>query len=177
MAPDRDPPEEPLPLRLLDMATQSLNLVGSVLIFGLVVLVGADIVGRNLFSRPLMGVAEIVSLSIVIIVFLQIPHVARMGRISRSEAVEVFLSRRAPRLVAVVNTVFDLLAILMVVAVVWGTWPLLQRSLNLGEYVGAIGSFTAPTWPVRVAILVGGSFLILQLLAQIWRRWTGIAPR
>lgn len=171
MTPDRDPREEPLPLRLLDLATQSLNVVGSVLIFGLVVLVGADIFGRNVLSRPLMGVAEIVSISIVVIVFLQIPHVARMGRISRSEAVEVFLSRRAPRLVDILNTVFDLVSVLLVAAVVWGTWPLLQRSLRLGEYFGAIGSFTAPTWPVRVAILVGGSFLILQLLAQIWRRW------
>jgi TRAP-type mannitol/chloroaromatic compound transport system permease small subunit len=173
----RDPREEPLPLRLLDRVTHLLNFVGSVLIFGLVVLVGADIFGRNVLSRPLMGVAEIVSISIVVIVFLQIPHVARMRRISRSEFFEVFLTRRAPRLVPVLSTVFDVLSILMVAAVVWGTWPLLQRSLRLGEYFGAIGSFTAPTWPIRVAILVGGSCLILQLMAQIWRTWTGRPAR
>lgn len=171
MAPDHDPKKEPLPLRLLDRATQGLNVLGSVLILGLVVLVGADIFGRNVLSRPVMGVAEIVSISIVMIVFLQIPQVARMGRISRSEFFEALLMRHAPRLVPVLNTLFDIIAILMVGAVVWGTWPLLQKSLELGEYFGAIGSFTAPIWPIRVAILVGGTFLILQLMAQIWRHW------
>lgn len=169
--------EEPLLLRLLDRVTQALNLVGSTLIFGLVLLVSADIIGRNLFARPLMGVAEIVSISIVVIVFLQIPHVARMGRLSRSEAFEVMLRRHAPRLVPVVNTLFDMISLALILVIVWGTWPLLQRSLRLNEYFGAIGSFTAPTWPIRVAIMVGGTLLALQLLARIWRHWFGRGPR
>lgn len=177
MTPGLDPHEEPLPLRLLDHATQALNVIGSVLILGLVLLVGADIFGRNLLARPLMGVAEMVSISIVVIVFLQIPQVVRMGRLSRSEFLEVVLLRHAPRSVPVLNTLFDIIGILMMAAVVWGTWPLLQRSLRLGEYFGAIGSFTAPTWPIRVAILLGGTMLILQLMARIWRRWARKAPQ
>lgn len=177
MTPSLDPHEEPLPLRLLDHATQALNVIGSVLILGLVLLVGADIFGRNLLARPLMGVAEMVSISIVVIVFLQIPQVVRMGRLSRSEFLEVVLLRHAPRSVPVLNTLFDIIGILMMAAVVWGTWPLLQRSLRLGEYFGAIGSFTAPTWPIRVAILLGGTMLILQLMARIWRRWARKAPQ
>jgi TRAP-type mannitol/chloroaromatic compound transport system permease small subunit len=170
--PDTGPEkEEPLILRLLDRATQALNVLGSALILGLVLLVGADIFGRNVLSRPLMGVAEIVSISIVMIVFLQIPQVARMGRLSRSEAFEMFLAARAPRLVPVLNTVFDLISLVLVAIIVWGTWPILQRTLRLNEYFGAIGSFTAPIWPIRVAILVGGTFLVLQLAARIWRHW------
>jgi len=163
---------EPRPLRLLDRLTQALNISGSLLIFGLVLLVGADVFGRNLFGTPVAGVPELVSMTIVGIVFLQIPQCLREGRMSRAEATDMFLARRLPALRSVLHTVFDIVSIGMIGIVVAATWPMFVKSVTRNEFIGAIGNFTAPTWPIRVAILVGGTALALQFAAQIWRRWT-----
>ena len=160
-------------LRLLDRATQGLNVVGSSLILGLVLLVGSDVVGRNLFGVPVPGVPELVALTIVGIVFLQIPQCLRQGRMSRTEAMDMFLAARFPALRPVLHTVFDLISIGLVGLIVLATWPMLVKSIARHEYIGAVGNFTAPTWPIRLAILVGGSFLILQFAARIWRRSLG----
>lgn len=165
---------EPLLLRLLDRATQALNVAGSSLILALVILVGLDVVGRNAFGQPVRGVPELVSLSIVGIVFLQIPQGLRSGRMSRTEAMDMFLSARLPFLVPVLHTLFDLVSIFLVGVVIRATWPMFVKSVERGEYIGAVGVFTAPTWPIRVAILLGGTFLVLQFAARIWRRFRGL---
>lgn len=157
-------------MRLLDKATLGLNIIGSSLIFGLVLLVGLDVLGRNLFGAPVKGVPELVSLTIVGIVFLQIPQCLREGRVSRTEAMDMFLAKRYPALRPILHTVFDLISIFLIGVVFVATWPMFIKSVTRHEYIGAVGNFTAPTWPIRVAILVGCTFLILQFLAKIWRR-------
>ncbi len=162
---------EPLPLRLLDATTQALNVCGSLLIFALMLLIGADVLGRNLFGTPISGVPELVTLSIVAIVFLQIPQALRAGRMTRAEAVIRPLSERAPGLARLVETVFDLAAIAVVGAIVISTWPIFVRAVERGEFVGAVGDFTAPVWPVKAMILIGATTLALQFAARIARRF------
>ena len=66
------------PLRqLIDGITLALNVIGTAGIFLLMLLINADVLGRSLFDRPISGVPEIVSLSIVAIVFLQIAGLER----------------------------------------------------------------------------------------------------
>ena len=71
---------DPWPLRALDAVTQGMNVCGTALILGLMLLIGADVAGRNLMGRPVPGVPEMVALSIVAIVFLQVfEHFVRVG--------------------------------------------------------------------------------------------------
>lgn len=158
-------------MRLLDSATLGLNIVGSCLIFGLVILVGLDVLGRNLLGAPVPGVPEMVSLTIVGIVFLQIPQCLRVGRVSRTEAMDMFLASHFPPLRPVLHTIFDLISIFLIGVVLVATWPMFLKSVTRHEYIGAVGNFTAPTWPIRLAILIGCTFLILQFAANIWRRF------
>jgi hypothetical protein len=39
--------------------------------------------------------------------------------------------------------------------ILWAAWPSLLESIRIREYVGAMGDFTAPVWPVRLMMLVG----------------------
>ncbi|SHJ28449.1 TRAP transporter small permease subunit [Wenxinia saemankumensis] len=162
---------EPAPLRWLDRATLAANVCGSLLIVGLTLLIGLDVAGRNLMNAPIPGVPEMVSLSIVAIVFLQAPQSLRSGRMTRSDSLIKALSARAPRLGRVIETVFDLAAIAVVGAIVYATWPILVRAWEMSVFVGAVGNFTAPVWPVKVTILLGGSLLVLQFAARILRRF------
>lgn len=162
-------------LRVLDGATLGLNVLGSALILVLMVLVGVDVFGRNLAGAPVSGVPEIVTLSIVAIVFLQIPQALRSGRMTRSDALPNLLRARVPRVGKAVETLFDLAAMYVVWLIVSGTWPIFTRAWERNDFIGAIGDFTAPTWPVKLTILVGGAMLILQFAARILRRYWSAA--
>lgn len=157
-------------LRVIDAITQGLNIAGSCLILALMVLIGIDVAGRNLFGIPLPGVPEIVTLSIVAIVFLQIPQVMREDRMTKTEALGAILAARAPRLARMLESLFDLVGAAVVGVIVWSTWPLFVKAWTKNDFIGAIGQFTAPTWPVKLMIIIGGSLLILQFLIRILRR-------
>lgn len=164
---------DPTPLRLLDMVTQALNVAGSSLILILMVLVGADVAGRNLAGHPISGVPELVTLSIVAIVFLQIPAALRQGRMTRSDAFLSWLSSKHAALARVLATLFDLASIGIMWVVISTTWPIFTRAWTRGEFIGAVGDFTAPVWPVKLILVIGGAVLILQFAARIWRRYSG----
>ena len=86
-----------LVVRGLDALTIAFNVIGTMLIVALMVLIGADVAGRGLFNAPISGVPELVTLSIVVIVFLQIPQTMRAGRLTRSDAILEAVRSRAPR--------------------------------------------------------------------------------
>lgn len=162
---------EPRTLRWLDLLTQVANVCGSLLISGLVILIGADVFSRNLFNAPISGVPEMVTLSIVAIVFLQAPQALKAGRMTRSDALIGFLSTRTPRFVRLLETLYDALGMMVVGAILYATWPIFTRAWARSEFVGAAGDFTAPVWPVKLMILIGGGLLLLQFLARIVRRF------
>ncbi|MEM6498019.1 MAG: TRAP transporter small permease [Pseudomonadota bacterium] len=163
--------EDPLPLRWLDTATQGLNVLGSALILVLMCLVGVDVTSRNLLNAPVSGVPELVTLSIVVIVFLQIPQALRAGRMTQSDAFLNVLIARAPRAARLLATVFDLIAMLVIWIIVKATWPIFTRAFERAEFVGALGDFTAPVWPVKLTLIIGGLMLIAQFAARVWRRY------
>ncbi len=160
-------------LRLLNVATQGANILGTMLIVGLVVIICVDVVGRETLGAPLSGVPEMVSLSIVAIVFLQVPQAFKSGRLTRSDGLINVLHTRRPLLAKAMETLFELLGALVVGTILYAHWPILTRSIERGDFVGSVGNFTFPTWPVKLAIFAGALLLLLQFLARILRRFAG----
>lgn len=159
-----------LALRALDAVTQAMNVCGTALILALMLLIGADVAGRNLFGRPVPGVPEMVALSIVAIVFLQVPQTLRRGRMPASDALPKILARHAPRASRALSDLWDVVGMAVVGTVAWATWPLFLRAWDSGTFIGAVGDFTAPVWPVKVTILLGATMTGLQFAARIVRR-------
>lgn len=154
----------------LDAVTLAANVVGSLLILALVALITADVVGRNAFGAPISGVPELVTLSIVAIVFLQAPQALKAGRMTRSDGVIDMLHARLPMLARWMETVFDLVGIAVLAAILYSHWPQMVRSWVREDFVGAVGDFTAPTWPVKAMLALGCILLALQFGARILRR-------
>lgn len=169
------PPPPPLPgwLLRLDRAagavTQGLNVAGTLLIVALAVLVNADVIGRNAFSAPVSGVPEMVSLSIVAIVFLQVAEAARRGRFIRADAIPTLLAARVPRLAAALEALWHAAALALIWVLTAASWPLLVRAWERQTFVGAVGDFIAPTWPVRLIIVVGCTALMAQFALGLMR--------
>ena len=150
--------------RVVDALTAGLNVVGTLLILGLMVLVNMDVIGRGVFNAPVSGVPEMVSMSIVAIVFLQVAQTFRRGRLTRSDAVLGFVGKYSPRARHALDLVFSVAAILLIWQVLSASTPLFVKAWVRGTYEGTIGDFTAPVWPVKLIILIGCAALLVQLV-------------
>lgn len=159
----QDAYNQTLPLGLHHL-TRALNALGTLMIIGLMVLINADIVGRTGFDAPVRGVTEIVSLSIVGIVFLQLADTLRCGRFTRADMLLDRLKQERPRLAAQLQALYHLLGALLMAVILWAAWPSLVDSITSREYVGALGDFTAPVWPIRLMMLVGLAVTALTFL-------------
>jgi len=72
------------------------NVLGTLVVLALVVVLNVDVVARGLFSAPLKGSYEMVQFSVVLIVFLQLPDVVRVDRLTRSDGFLGLISVRRP---------------------------------------------------------------------------------
>jgi TRAP-type C4-dicarboxylate transport system permease small subunit len=86
-----------------------MNSIGTVWVFVLLVILNLDIFGRFLFNHPIRGVPEIVSLSIVALVFMQIAHTLKVGRLTRSETILNWIRKRFPKFGHLLEGIFHLI--------------------------------------------------------------------
>ena len=160
-------------LSAFNMLVSGMNAVGTVWIFVLMVLINADAFGRTLFSSPIDGVIEMVELSLVGIVFMQLSDATRRGRLTRSDGFYNLVSIRNPKIGRYMGVAFDSLGAIFMVIIILGSVPLLVDSYNNDYFVGNEGLFTAPVWPVKLIILIGCTVTMLQFLVFVWRHLSG----
>lgn len=163
-----------------EMVLSVLNSIGTLWIFALMVVISLDVIGRTAFNSPLPGVLELVRLSIVGIVFIQLGHTLRAGRITRADNLIRIVQRRLPRLGYGMQALFELAGTGIFVVLFQASLPLFLRSWASGEYAGIEGYITYPVWPVRLIILIGSAGAGIQFLLFAWRdlvaAWSGRAP-
>ena len=148
-----------------------LNALGTLWIVALMLLINTDVLGRNLFGAPLRGVTELVALSIVGIVFLQLADTLHSGRFTRADVLLDRLKRRRPALAARLQALYHLVGAGLMGVILWAAWRPLVEAVRIREYVGAIGDFTAPVWPVRLIMLVGLLATLVTFVLLAWADW------
>lgn len=133
----------------------AMNALGTLWILALMVLINADVFGRNVLAAPVRGVTEMVSLSIVGIVFLQLADTLRAGRFTRADILLQHLQRTRPVASDALQALFHAIGLLLMLVILVASWKPLAQAVAIREYVGAVGDFQAPVWPVRLITLVG----------------------
>lgn len=160
---ERDDGERKGPLlRGFDALASLANVVATTWILLLMVLIVADVVGRNAFLSPIAGVPEMVKYSIVGIVFLQIAHTHARGQMIRSDGLLEILGRTRPRLVAGIDMVCQLVGLGFTLVLASAVWPHMARSYARGEMEGVSGHFTLPVWPFLLLIVIGSALLAVS---------------
>lgn len=150
--------------RAFSAFVSGLNSVGTVLIFGLVVLINLDIVSRFAFDAPISGVTELVELSIVAIVFLQIGDAVRAGRLIRSDGLYSRLCEKNPRFGHVLGATFDFAGACFFMTIVIGAVPRFVDAWQRGYFSGIRGVFVVPVWPVRLVLVIGALTAVVVFL-------------
>lgn len=141
-----------------------LSSAGSIWIFVLMIVINIDVIGRTAFNAPLPGVPELVSLSIVGIIFIQLGNTLREGRMTRADTFIKQLKRRWPRVGFALGALFSLAGAALFAVLLYASYPLFLRAWESGEFVGVEGYVAFPTWPVRLAILVGCACACIQFI-------------
>jgi TRAP-type mannitol/chloroaromatic compound transport system permease small subunit len=141
-----------------------LNSAATLWIVVLMLVINTDVIGRTAFSAPLPGVPELVSLSIVGIVFLQLGHTLRAGRITRVDTLTALFQRRWPRFNLALQGFYHLCGAGLFAVLLAASWPLFVRAWTGGEYAGVEGYVAYPVWPVRLIIVVGCACAVIQYL-------------
>ena len=152
-----------------------LNNIGTSLIFAIVLMINLDVISRFLFNAPIDGVTELVELSIVAIVFLQLPDAVRAGRLTRSDGLYSRLQNNHPRLGLALGAVFDLAGALFFVTIIMGSIPRFVDAWQRGYYAGNKGIFAVPVWPVRLILVIGAATVVLVFLTFVWKSISALA--
>ncbi len=163
------PPHGAAPSSGIDAIITGMNALGSLWIFVLMLMIDADAFGRTFLARPIHGVNELVEMSLIGIVFMQLADATRRVRLTRSDGFFKFTLRRAPRTGRAMGAVFDFLGVLFMVIVLFGAVPDLVEAWQKDFFVGEEGLFTAPEWPIKAVIVLGCSIALLQFLTFGWR--------
>ena len=142
-----------------------LNGAGSILILCLVFLINLDVLSRFAFNAPISGVTELVELSIVAIVFLQIADAVRAGRMTRSDGLYSQLCHKNPRAGHVLGALFDIAGAIFFLTIVIGGIPRFVDAWRHGFFSGIRGVFVVPVWPVRLILVIGALTVMLVFLS------------
>lgn len=146
-----------------------MNSLGTCWIFVLLILINIDIVGRTLFNAPLRGVTEIVGMTIVACVYLQLAHTIDVGRLTRSDIILGRLEKTHTKIKLALECCYNAVGAFILAILFFYSIPLFIEAWNIGEYEGAEGDFTAPVWPVKLIIIIGCLVASLQCLVNSYR--------
>lgn len=167
----------PLIVRLLDISVIVLNAIGSLWVLLLVILICTDSFGRSFFNHPLEGVTEIVSVTMAVIVFCQLADTVRLGKLTRSETLLAGLQASNGTIPRLIVVGFEVLGMIVMTAIIVGTWPLLVESFVRGYYIGEYGVFTFPEWPIKAIIVLGSVACFLCFLVRAANHWILVRNR
>jgi TRAP-type mannitol/chloroaromatic compound transport system permease small subunit len=155
-------------LTTLDRALGALvvasNNLGSLLILAMTIGVVADVTGRYLFNSPINGTAEMVTMAVVAVLYLQLSYTLRSGRMTRSDAFYSSLVSRHPLVGHALGVLFNIAGACLAAAIMAGAWDKLVTAWHENFYVGVVGVFTFPEWPLYLIIFVGCGLTGLQFV-------------
>jgi len=135
-----------------------LNAAGSIWIAMLMVLIVGDIIGRVVFNHPIPGTPEIVKLSLVGIVFLQLAYVLSQGRHIRTT---MLCQRLRPNRQDLLNMLASIIGIILFCLLLKSSWGLAAEAVTTHEYELA-GHLNVPVAPTRILVLFGSILMVIQ---------------
>jgi TRAP-type C4-dicarboxylate transport system permease small subunit len=156
-------------VRLLDrgmgIIVAASNALASFWILVMTAMVVVDVTGRFAFNAPLNGATEIVTESVVAVLYMQIAYTLRSGRMTRSDALYSRLLETRPRLGQTLGLLFNAAGACLMAAIMSAGWHRWLDAYRSDFYIGVIGVFTFPEWPMLLIVFLGCGFTAIQFFA------------
>ncbi len=143
------------------------NIAGTCMVLALVVILNVDVVARGVFNAPLKGTYEIVQLSVVFIVFLQLADVVRVDRLTRSDGFLNLLHSRKPGLTANLRRIINAISAIFMGLIAYIMFPEFLKMWGTQDFFGIPGVFTVPWWPIKLVIASGSALACLIFALKV----------
>lgn len=140
-------------IRVTNGVAIAANVTGTLVVMGLVLVVNYDVVARGFFNKPFHGAIELVQFAMVLIVFLQLPDVIRVERLTRSDGFLLLIGARYPKVEITMRRVIDAVSFVLMTLIAITIFPEFLKMWGTQDYFGIPGVFTAPWWPIKLTIL------------------------
>ena len=124
----------------------------------MMMLVGAlDIIGTNVFARPVPAAFEFMATMMVVVVFFALS----LAQVRRAHLrVEVLYNYMPAPLKFIADILQYVLTCIFFGLIAYFGWELAMVGYHQGEFASGIINF--PTWPARFALAIGASLMALQ---------------
>jgi TRAP-type C4-dicarboxylate transport system permease small subunit len=162
---------------VLCSAAAAMSAIGTAAIGALMLLIVADVIGRNFLDAPITGVSEIAARTVVAIVFLQVPAAILQRRLTRADFLVRRLEGASPAAVSALEAAFCIAGAAVFALILWASWPKLPESWASAEYFGVQGVWTIPTWPFRGITVLGAALAVLAALYRATQEIRSIRSR
>lgn len=151
------------------------NAIGTLVVLALVAVVNFDVVARGVFNAPFRGAVEVVQFSMVLIVFLQLPDVVRVNRLTASDGFQIMIGQTFPRFTRALRRFINTLAAVFMGLVAVAIYPQFIEMWHSNDFFGVPGVFTAPWWPIKLVIFLSAVLCTVLFAVKVFRQSDDVA--
>jgi len=137
------------------------NAIAAVMLFLLMILGAADVIGRYGFNAPITGTLERGAILLALMVFLSWGHTQTMKGHVR---VELFIAQFPPRLRVITNFLTTLFSLALFILIIWQSTLAAIEAHTAEELIFVIHW---PVAPFQLFVPIGASFLCLVLIMEL----------
>ena len=143
------------------------NVAGTPTVLMLVVILNVDVIARGFFNAPLKGTYEIVQLSVVFIVFLQLADVVRVDRLTRSDGFLNVVQSRSAGVASSIRRIINAMSAIFMGLIAYIMFPEFLKMWGTQDFFGIPGVFTVPWWPIKLVISCGSALACLIFFLKV----------
>lgn len=166
--PDRESHRTHWTDRVVGSFARTLNVVSAVWLASVALLILYDVIGREFFASPFHGTNEIVSNSVLSILFLQLPLSILSGSALRTTILYGSVGARGK---GFIDAASYLLALVLFLVIAVGSWPNMIEGWAIGEQEGS-GIINIPVYPIRTLVVFVSIVTVAVCALMIYRALT-----
>lgn len=141
-------------------------LVSGLAVFSLMFLAAYSVTGRKFFNQPLSGYVDYIEAAMPVIAFMGVSYVQRFGGHIR---MDMIIGKMRGRLLWAMELFTIILMLVVIAALIWGSWAHFDRSFDLTKPMWSRDSsidIGIPMWPSKLLIPVAFGLLSVRLSLQ-----------
>ena len=134
--------------------------------FSLMFLAVYSVAGREFFASPMLGYVDWIELLMPIIAIMGVAYVQRNGIHIR---MDIIIGQMSGRLLWAIEFIGILLILILMLALVWGSWAHFDRSFDMSKPLWSRDSTIdvgLPIWPAKLIVPLAFGLLCLRLVLQ-----------
>ncbi|MFN3211262.1 MAG: TRAP transporter small permease subunit [Roseovarius sp.] len=141
-------------------------LLSGVAAFSLMFLAAYSVSGRKFFDAPLAGYVDYIEVLMPLIAIMGVSYVQREGGHVR---MDILIGNLSGRVLWFLELLTVLLVLVLIVALVWGSWAHFDRSFDCARPLCSRDStidIGLPVWPAKLVVPVALGVLVVRLVLQ-----------